>query len=343
MLANIEEARKHNVSIGVIDVLTKENHHKVIDIYEFYKKIGVNACFNEIHKAGEATQHDLLFETREEIEMYEKNTAAYFAYWINDQDERHFADRYASHYIQLLMIGDGGVCNYSGRCIYHWVGLNSNGDLYPCDRPLGPKYRIGNIIEFDSFMDVFSTPAYQRYAVERSTKIKESCSQCVVFPYCKGGCPMKDIDENRTAAKPNGYACRITKANLLSAYRALHMTDIETCNASMRTFLITNCLFLPKEIPVLLEKLGITGRFPNLHYDADTASFSSTEFEVFQAINSPNSEDQLCLDLDYDERSLGSYHGPRMEDNRFERAIELLKEKAEYLQYQLNCSEPQEE
>lgn len=337
VLHNIEEASKYDVSIGVIDVLTKENHQNIFEIYDFYKNVGVDACFNEIHKAGEATKHDLLFLTPEEIKEYEKRTAEYFAYWIKDQDSRHFIDRYASQYIQILFMGTGGVCNYSGRCIYNWLGINSNGDLYPCDRPLPPKYRIGNIIEFDSMMDIFSSDVYQNFAEERAIKLATYCSKCDLRNYCHGGCPMKDIDESGTAMLPNRYACSITRANLKSAYKALLHTSFEECNRSMQRFLLANTFILPGEIPKLMQMIGLADEFPTLHYDDHHLSFTGIEFSLFQAVNPPEEELYLWQDIPYEERCLSEYHGEIENDDRLQRAAELLKEKAEQISCQISA------
>ena len=53
-LDNVKKARDSKLPIGVIDVITKENFRNLIDVYEFYKKEGINSCFNEVHNAGEA-------------------------------------------------------------------------------------------------------------------------------------------------------------------------------------------------------------------------------------------------------------------------------------------------
>ena len=142
---------------------------------------------------------------------------------------------------------------------------------------------------------------------------------------------MKDIDEHETAEKPNQYACKMMKINLMCAYKALHRTTIDTCNSSMRRFLIANCLYLPKEIPGLLEALDIKGKFPNLSYEVERASFTSPEFKMFQAINSPDRNDYLVPDLDLNERTLGTYSGNKGEDTRLERTKELLKKRSESL------------
>lgn len=324
VLENIKAAKKHDITTGVIDVMTKENHKRLIDIYEFYKREGVDACFNEIHNAGEAEKHDFLFLTKKDIQSYDEVATEYFTHWVNDKDEEAFVDRYASEYIRLLLTGDSTVCHNSGRCLKRWMGINSNGDIYPCDRALGEKYRMGNIDEINSFNELYSSPQYIRYNSERLDKITATCSLCNIYAYCKGNCPMQDIDEHNSAAIANKYSCQMMKMNLLCAYKALLNTDINKCNPYMRNFLIKKCLFLPQEIPALIERLGLTEEFGPLDFSMNTAMLTSREFEVFTIFNPPDIELQL-VDKYIDISQTDIHY---QDDDRLERAITYMKKRA---------------
>lgn len=336
VLGNIKKAIKAGVATGVIDVMTKENHERLIDIYEFYKREGVDACFNEIHNSGEAEKHDFLFITKEDRESYDKVATEYFTYWVNDQSEKFFVDRYASEHIMILLTGSSTVCHNGGECLYHWMGLNSNGDIFPCDRPLGNKYRIGNITEFDSISEVYDSPKYRYYAEERRLKLDNHCAKCNIQDYCHGNCPMIDIDETYSAAIPNTYSCMMQRMNLLCAYKALLQTDIDSCNLPLRNFLIDKCLFLPKEIPTLIKALKLESEFGELDYSMDTASLNSKEFKTFALFNPPRADEQLVMNF----AEIVQDRRIRQEDNRIERAVEILKLRAEELTEEYRSNNP---
>lgn len=330
-LENIKNTQKANVPIGIIDVMTKENHGRIKEIYEFYKKEGIHACFNEIHNSGEAEKHDFLF-IGDAHKVYEETTTDYFTYWVNDQSPECYMDRYASEHIAILLANASTVCHNGGRCVRFWIGLNSNGDIYPCDRALADdKYRIGNVQEFDSMLDIYDSPKYLNYQNERHTKLTEVCAKCNVFEYCHGGCPMEDIDESNSAAVPNTYACLMKKTNLMCAYKALLNTTIDTCNRHVRQFIIDNCLFLPKEIPVLIEKLGLTESIGELDFSEKTANLNSKEFQIFRAFNPTD----VCNALVSSRNEMYEVCECTCEDKRFEIAIEKLKERAESLEEML--------
>lgn len=329
-LDNVKKARDSELPIGVIDVITKENFRNLIDVYEFYKKEGVNSCFNEVHNAGEAEKHDFLFMTKEEQEEYTEIMSKYFAHWARDIDDGCYTDRFASEYIQILFTGSSNVCHNSSHCVNHWVGVNSNGDIFPCDRALrDKKYRIGNINEFNSFLEAYNSEKYINYADERECKLITYCSKCNIVDYCHGNCPMIDIDENNSAAIPNKYSCQMVHIHLLCAYKALIGLDINECNFILRRFLIENCLFLPDEIPELLEKLGMTKEFKNLDFKSKESDLYSKEFELFRAINSPKQEYKLSckmtgiMDYSLEENVI---------DDRFDRAVGMIKARAESLE-----------
>lgn len=329
-LTNVKNAGAWGFPIGVIDVITKENYRNLIDVYEFYKKEGVDSCFNEVHNSGEAEKHDFLFMTKEEQEEYTEVISKYFAYWARDIDDKCFTDRFASEYIQILFTGVSNICHYSSHCINHWAGVNSNGDIYPCDRALkDKKYRIGNINEFDSFLEVYNSRKYKGYAKERECKLNTYCSKCDIVDYCHGNCPMIDIDENNSAAIPNKYSCQMMHIHLLCAYKALIGLDISECNHILRRFFIKHCLFLPSEIPQLLEKMGMSDKFEALDFDSDKVSLHSKEFELFKAINSPRNEYKLdCKVPTMPEFSLDD----NPIDDRLAKAIKMIKARAKSLE-----------
>ena len=323
VLDNVKKANEFGLGVGVIDVMTKENHERMKDIYEFYKKEGITSAFNEIHNAGEAEKHDFLFITKEDQESYDKVATEYFTYWVNDQSEERYIDRYASEYIQVLLTGRGTVCHNSGNCIGQWLGINSNGDLYPCDRALPDKYRIGNVMQFNDLSEVFESKKYRTFADEREKK-KKKCQKCNLFHYCKGNCPMVDIDEHGSAAKSNVYTCQMNRLNYMCAYKALLNTDIDKCNKEVRNFLIDNCLFLPQEIPALLERLGIADKFQDYDFSEKTANVNSKEFKLFTAINSPKEEEWVSENA----VDIGSSCEEYEKDNRLDVAVKKIHERA---------------
>ena len=319
VLDNIFLARESGVDIAVIDVLTKINHKNVINIYEFYKAKGVNVSFNEIVNAGEAVNHDFLYSNEEEFEEYERTTMEYFEYWLKDKEAK-FEDRYASKYMKMLLSGDCCVCEHSNCCVRHYIGINSNGDIYPCDRPLQPKYRAGNIQDFNNFYEIYETPEYATFENERHQKFVDKCYDCDIVEYCQGGCSLIDIDIHGTAAIANAYACKMRHINLRAAYNALKLVTFDEVNPIMQQYLIKKTAILPKEIEGLMEELKISDKLKEMPLKDNDNIFRSIEFGIFKTFNPPLPERYIFgFDFENEKKPLKN-----IEDNRLEKIKDAM-------------------
>lgn len=127
--------------------------------------------------------------------------------------------------------------------------------------------------------------------------------------------------------------CQTPNIPLLCAYKALIGLNIEDCNHILRRFLIKNCLFLPDEIPQLIEKLGLSEKFDSVDFKSDNVSLYNKEFEMFKTINSPKDEYKLlCGPQDIKQ---ATYPDAVIVDDRFERAVDIIKERAKSLENDL--------
>jgi len=279
------QTKKENYSIGVIDVLTKQNHPNIIEMYEYYKDQGIDAAFNAIHHAGEAEKHDFLFWTPEAMEDYRKKTMEYFYYWLTDTDERCFYDRYAGEYMQMILANEVTVCKNGNECMYNWICINSNGDLYPCDRAMPSDYRIGHVNEINSLKEAYEKRNYKKFVSQRKEKFKTYCNKCRYYEFCHGSCPMEDMDMHGAVNKPNTYTCKMLRVDLACAYKTLCKVTFDECNSHMKDYLLTRTLLLPNEVPVFLDYIGARDLFDALNYNPEIAKPYDYSFNVFKALN----------------------------------------------------------
>lgn len=336
VIPKIKEAKEMDYHIGVIDVVTKENMPMMIERYEFYKKEGLSVSFNQVEETGEAENYDFIFRSGKDKRFYLDAATDYFAYWLNDKE--CIDDRYASMYAEMLLTGNCGTCNYGCECLTKWFGINSNADIYPCDRPLGEKYRMGNLHDFNSIVEIFDTPQYKNFIDERHEKKNNYCSNCIAKNYCSGGCPLVDIDKHDSAAIPNYYSCTMMKLNLTAMFRALMRTDIDKCNHLIRDFIVANSCVLPNEIPLLLKALNLEDKLSGYNFSSKTAKLNSKEFELFKIFNSPEHEERLepCV------WGLSDCEEPAKQkdaEKRLSEVIRLLEERYKEIVRQIHTNE----
>jgi len=80
-----------------------------------------------------------------------------------------------------------------GNCIFaQTCGGNSviehNGDLYPCDHFVYPKYLLGNIKEL-SIKEMMSKPQMWKFGIDKRNSLPKTCLRCKYLFACNGECP----------------------------------------------------------------------------------------------------------------------------------------------------------
>lgn len=317
ILNKIMHAKNDGVVIGNLEVLTSKNLPKLKDLYEFYKKLNISNTFLPIFNEGSAKK--LSQELLQDEERYIEILTDYYIYWLKDQDVRE--DRIASDMLLKIYTGRGNVCDYRGECAKANLGMMSNGNLFPCDRPLYDRYDLGNIAEFESIEEIYNSAKYRTFLKEIDEKIS-SCKECEFYFYCYGGCPMRDIEETGYASKANDKYCREIQTNLLCMYRALTQVTYDELNPLAKFLVTINNRLLPNEIHLMVEELGLTKEFSNLKYDL-TSTFSSQEWELFKALNDVNPYSGLFPYV----YSYSANTGEALEDRRIVNIREALRKR----------------
>lgn len=197
--------KKKEYKFGCICVISSKTVDKLIDIYEFFKCIGVSYKFNPIFASGEAKKHTILsLSTRK----YVDNFLTFFEYWLNDKNCNISVNNnldYVSQYLGKRQ----SLCTYTS-CLTKWFGIHYNGDIYPCGRAFPEEYNIGNIENFESINEIFLASNYQallRGAIERRETCKKNCS---LYSKCLGGCNNNAIIAG-DIRKSNYQECLIFK------------------------------------------------------------------------------------------------------------------------------------
>lgn len=79
-----------------------------------------------------------------------------------------------------------GLCTHSAACDAGLV-VEADGEVYPCDFYLHPRYSLGNLrdVPLRAMVEGEARAAFQR----RKGSLLESCAGCGHFALCRGGCP----------------------------------------------------------------------------------------------------------------------------------------------------------
>lgn len=116
-----------------------------------------------------------------------------FDYWVRNDVGRYF--------VNLFDATLANHCNaMPGTCVYAKVcGGNSiiehNGDVYPCDHFVYPKYKLGNISD-KSLREMMTSSEQIKFGLDKRGMLPSKCLKCKYEFLCHGECPKHRL--NRT-------------------------------------------------------------------------------------------------------------------------------------------------
>jgi uncharacterized protein len=197
-----ENLKKHKIVPGTISVVGKHNIDDLFSVYDYFRGKKRPVKLNPIFASGAAKENDGLL--LDDPVYYAEKMSELFDLWLYDTGTASNIAPFLG-YVEAVLMGKNRACSKS-NCLNHWLGIDFNGDLYPCGRYYPEEYRLGNIKDFTDLHHVFETELYRSICEKtaiRSGKCKQACD---IYEYCKGGCLNESILENGIENIP-GFSC----------------------------------------------------------------------------------------------------------------------------------------
>jgi uncharacterized protein len=124
-----------------------------------------------------------------------------FDYWV-----RYDIGRYFVNLFDATLAGHcgcpPGTCAYAPTCGGNTV-VEHNGDVYPCDHFVYPKYLMGNINDTPLRQMAFSD-AQHKFGLDKRNTLPSKCCACKFVSLCHGECPKHRF--NRTDRGDTGLS-----------------------------------------------------------------------------------------------------------------------------------------
>lgn len=305
---------KRGKPIGVIDVMTSVNGKHLIEIYEYYKKIGIQPCFNTVFHTAQAAKNNLEINAEEYAEAFLK----YFEYWLRDKNG--IRERSAYEILSMVTGLHDVTCKHHD-CRRHWLGVNPLGELYPCDRYFPDKYKMGSIFDYDNIEDIFNSRPYQIYCEEIQKRFDTICKECGYWFACRGGCNGSAVECTGSAEGVEKFTCRLFRLKYNGVYKILRDIDWVTdkdLNPVARKVMIRSNFYSVKNIRDYIEENNIPFK---LEYNENDL-LNCSEYKVFRGINYVKDLDEYVAGMHHD--VIDSYTENDIEYN-LERRKEDLK------------------
>lgn len=98
-------------------------------------------------------------------------------------------------------------CTWMGSCDSYLL-VEHNGDLYPCDFFVEPRWRLGNLME-QPLQELEVSPLRQEFASLK--KAPDECSSCPVLSFCNGDCIRYRDDDGGGWSARSYYSPVVTR------------------------------------------------------------------------------------------------------------------------------------
>lgn len=203
VLRGIELLHRYGVEFNTMTTINKAGEGKGLEVYDFLKRIGshymqfmpvveyVNIKTNKI--TSPADEDSKLAPWSVDPIEYGKFMCEIFDHWVKNDVGRYFVNLFDSTLANYCGMNPG-TCVYSETCGANAV-VEHNGDVYPCDHFVYPKYKLGNVTEMSLYDMVSSNPMVE-FGIDKRNTLPTQCLQCKYYFACHGECPKHRFEKS---------------------------------------------------------------------------------------------------------------------------------------------------
>lgn len=182
VMASIERMAKHRVDYNILCVLSEANVSRPKDVYRFFRSLGVEYMqfipLAEFAPTGERQPYTIT------AEQYGRFLIEIFELWWPERQRVRI--RFFDNLAEAIAGYTPGNCTMHERCD-SYVVVEYNGDIYPCDFFVEPRWKLGNI-HHQTWSQIGNAQLRSRFA-HNKTIPHADCVSCEHLPLCHHGCP----------------------------------------------------------------------------------------------------------------------------------------------------------
>lgn len=220
VIRGIEMMYRSGVQYNTMTTVSKAGEGRGLEVYSFLKSIG--SRFMQFMPVVEHVRYPLtaagkvnkgarphIVDPGEEgavIAPWSVSPISYgrylcdiFDHWVRNDVGRYFVGQFDAA-LACWCGEQPGTCVYSQTCGGNTV-IEHNGDLYPCDHFVYPKYRLGNVLE-TPLRQLMTSAQQIRFGIEKRNSLPRKCLGCEWLFACHGECPKHRF--SRTEAGKTG-------------------------------------------------------------------------------------------------------------------------------------------
>jgi uncharacterized protein len=234
VMRGLDVLKRHNVDWNALTTVNAANADHGLEVYKFLRdELGaayiqlipiVERVTGELLELAESgwgerakdrplykQEGSLVTHRSVTAEQYGRFLIEVFDEWARNDVGDVFVPNFDTALGHWLGMEDFGSCVHAPTC-GRALALEHNGDLYSCDHYVEPEYRLGNIADGRTLLQLVDSPQQRAFGDAKRDTLPQYCRDCDVRFACNGGCPKDRFISTPSGEEGLHYLCAGYKA-----------------------------------------------------------------------------------------------------------------------------------
>jgi uncharacterized protein len=217
VINTIKLLERNKVEFNILTLVNRLNVERPLEVYRYLKKLGI-----KYHQYIECVE----YMPDGKLAPYAINGVSWGKFLCRIFDEWYKNDRYDISVrlfdtILTKLVDHRAIACSMGRDCRQYLVVEHNGDVYPCDFFVEPRFKLGNIMD-NSWEEMLESPLYEQFGMRKRAS-DEHCSTCQWLDLCAGCCPKNrpDFGEKAKAVSELCAGWKIFYAHTIDRFKSL--------------------------------------------------------------------------------------------------------------------------
>lgn len=242
VMNGIETLSRAGVPFNTMSTVNRSSEGRGLEVYQFLKSIGSrymqfmpvveHVIYPEVNGRPDKKARPFIVDPSHEgaqLARWSVSSIGFgrfmcdiFDYWVRNDVGSCFVNLFDATLANWCGISPG-TCAYGPTCGDNSV-IEHNGDVYPCDHFVYPKYLLGNIKE-KGIREMMMSDAQVSFGIDKHNSLPYKCRKCSWLFACNGECPKHRF--NRTEAGETGLNALCDGYQLFFSHTAPYMDKMK--------------------------------------------------------------------------------------------------------------------
>ena len=200
--AGIRNLQQNKVDFNVLTLVSQANVRKPREVYRYIKD-EIGCYFHQYIECVEFQEDGTRAPYAIDALEWGEFLCEIFDEWLT-HDSEIVSVRLFDSIMSALLGQPPTLCSFGNDC-RHYLVIEHNGDVFPCDFYVENDLKLGNIAQ-DSWQELLLSRKYEQFGLNKR-KYHEECCSCEYLPLCAGDCQKNRVGAPRTSEVPKSSLC----------------------------------------------------------------------------------------------------------------------------------------